>query len=157
VESKEAKGWMVDLGLKDGARGFIRLGDFELKLGDLAQVVVKSASTKVVKCELLSDASQTVSTDETEVTIHTLKPGYLVNAKVNKLMENGLELRFLKGMTGTVFADHLDRPSISSYKVSDKVIARVTHVDVSSKSVTLSALPHIVGLTPSHFSELKVG
>jgi len=43
---------------------------------------------------------------------HTLRPGFLVNAKVAKLFENGLELSFLGGMTGTVFVDHIGRDSI---------------------------------------------
>ena len=97
-----------------------------------------------------------MATDETEFSIHTLKPGFLVSAKVSKLYENGLELRFLKGMTGTVFADHLDRPSISAYKVADKVKARVISVDASSKTVTLSLLPHIIALELQS-SSFKIG
>lgn len=71
-----------------------------------------------------------------------------MTAKVNKLFENGLELRFFKGMIGTVFADHLPKPSISEYKVSESVKARIISVDVASKKITLSLLPHIVDLKP---------
>lgn len=30
-----------------------------------------------------------------EITLHNLKPGFLVNAKVSKLLENGIEVTFL--------------------------------------------------------------
>lgn len=98
------------------------------------------------------------------MTIHTVKPGYLVNAKVSKLFENGIELSFLGGMNGTVFADHMDKGSIASYKVGEKVKARVISSDVASKTITLSMLPHIVALKPQTpttkvgetFKEVKV-
>lgn len=113
-------------------------------------VVVRSIASKLIKCELLADQAktQTVQTEENVVTIHTVKPGYLVNGKVSKLFENGIELSFLGGMNGTVFADHMDKGSIASYKVGEKVKARVISTDVASKTVTLSLLPHIVALKP---------
>lgn len=115
---------MVELGFKDGAKGFIKAEDKTLTPGTLVTIVVKSASSKLVKCEVFGSTEtkqQTVAVDEQEVGIHMVKPGFLVNAKVNKLFENGLELRFLKGMTGTVFADHLVKPTISGYRVSEQV------------------------------------
>ena len=57
--------------------------------------------------------------------MHTLKPGYLVSAKIVKLFENGLELSFLGGMKGTVFVDHLNKDSIAKYKTGEKIQARV--------------------------------
>jgi ribosomal protein S1 len=70
---------------------------------------------------------------------HTLRPGFLVNAKVSKLFENGLEISFLGGMTGTVFADHTDRDSISSFKVGEKVKAHYPFfVKSSCESTTKS-------------------
>ena len=78
----------------------------------------------------------------------------MVNAKVAKLFENGLEISFLGGMTGTVFADHTERDSIANFKVGEKVKARVTAHDVSSKTTTLSLLSHIVNLQPKVLSEL---
>jgi len=62
-----------------------------------------------------------VKTDLAQVTPHTLKPGFLVSAKVQKLYENGLELTFLGGMTGTVFADHLSKAASTKYKLGEKV------------------------------------
>jgi len=51
----------------------------------------------------------------------TLKAGYLVNAKVSKLFENGVGLSFLGGMTGTVFVDHLARESPHKFKVGERL------------------------------------
>lgn len=145
VESKETKGYVLNLGFKDGAKGFLKNDGVERPQGSLVFIVVKAATSKVIKCDPLNEQTldQTVATDENEHSVHTVKPGYLVSAKVTRVFDNGLELRFLKGMTGTVFTDHLDK---SGYKVSDKVKARVISVEVSSKTVTLSMLPHIVGL-----------
>lgn len=106
-------------------------------------MTIASVSNKLLKCD--SDIMQCVqSTESVLVNEHTLRPGFLVNAKVAKLFENGLELSFLGGMAGTVFVDHIGRESISSFKVGEKVKARVTAHDVQSKVTTLSLLDHIV-------------
>lgn len=110
VESKEAKGYMIDLGFKDGAKGFVKSSE-DLPLNSHQFVIVNSSTSKLIKCDLLSDEakSQVVSTAENELSLHTIKPGFLVDAKVSNIFENGIELRFLKGTTGTVFCDHLDK------------------------------------------------
>jgi hypothetical protein len=53
VESKEEKGYFLNLGFKDGAKGFLAFQtDNDFVKGDLVHVNVKSASSKLVKCEL---------------------------------------------------------------------------------------------------------
>lgn len=64
-----------------------------------------------------------------DITIHNLKPGFMVNAKVSKMLENGIELSFLGGFKGTVFIDHLDKVDSSKYKVGEKLSARVIAID----------------------------
>lgn len=153
VESKEEKGYFLSIGFKDGAKGFLKFSGQNYSVGELIQVTVASITNKLVKVD--SDIMQSVQTTESVlVNEHTLRPGFLVNAKVAKLFENGLEISFLGGMTGTVFADHTDRDSISSFKVGEKVKARVTGHDVQSKSTTLSLLSHIVNLQPKALSEV---
>ena len=102
-----------------------------MTVGSLVQVIVQSKTSKVIKCELLNKTEAdedtplvrpAVKTDMAQVTPHTLKPGFLVNAKMQKIFENGLEVSFLGGMTGTVFADHMGK---SKYKVGEKVQAMV--------------------------------
>jgi ribosomal protein S1 len=75
----------------------------------LVQVAVKNvmSGSKIIKCDLSIKDQSPVSNKE--FTIHNLKPGFLVSAKVSKVLENGIELSFLGGFNGTVFVDHLDR------------------------------------------------
>lgn len=157
VESKEDKGYILSLGLKDGTKGFVKCNHSETQLGALVPVLVKSMASKLIKCELFveTNKTQTVQSDETAVTVHTLKPGYLVAAKVAKLFENGIELSFLGGMSGTVFADHLDKASISNYKVGEKLRARVISTDIANKTSTLSLLPHLIDFKSVH--SIQVG
>lgn len=70
-----------------------------------------------------------------EITIHNLKPGFMVNTKVSKVLENGIELGFLGGFKGTVFIDHLDKNDPSKYKVGEKISARIIAVDPQAQSV----------------------
>lgn len=76
-------------------------------------------------------------------------------------MENGLELSFLGGITGTCFIDHISfGTKISDYKVGQKVLARVISADAVSKAVTLSLKSHIVNWRTSAEESakgLKVG
>jgi ribosomal protein S1 len=64
-----------------------------------------------------------------EVTLHNIKPGFLVSAKISKILENGLEVSFLGGFTGTIFVDHLDREDVTKYKIGEKLSARIIVVD----------------------------
>lgn len=104
-------------------------------IGSLTQVVIKKvmSSSKIIKCELVSvtrdSPDHTNYMNAKEITIHNLKPGYLVNAKISKLLENGIEVGFLGGFKGTIFTDHLDKCDPSKYKVGDKLSARIIMVD----------------------------
>lgn len=106
------------------------------------------ASSKVIKCELVNGGKEEGAAQKPlnskEFTIHNLKPGFLVAAKVQRILDNGIELYFLGGFTGTVFADHLDKGEPSKYKLGDKVTARVVSVDTTTQAITLSLLPHLL-------------
>jgi ribosomal protein S1 len=84
--------------------------------------------------------------NEKEITLHNLKPGYLVNGKISRLLENGIEVGFLTGFKGTIFTDHLDKCDPSKYKVGEKLSVRIIMVDPQSQSISLSILPHILKL-----------
>ena len=56
-----------------------------------------------------------------QVTPYTLKPGFLVSGKIQKLYENGVEVTFLGGMSGTIFADHLPKSNMTKYKMGEKI------------------------------------
>ena len=125
VESKEAKGYIINLGFKDGSKGFLKVSKDEgaekakkkgLKTGQIVQVVVRNVieTSKVIKCDQLKPGSHGAAEDcilpapedKAPVTASHLKPGFLVNAKVQRVFDNGVELTFMRGITGTCFADH---------------------------------------------------
>jgi len=59
VESKETKGYMVDLGLKDKAKAFVKFDKAasvaeEKQVGDLVHVIVQRKTSKVIRCAFLS-------------------------------------------------------------------------------------------------------
>ena len=102
VESKEAKGYLLNFEFRDRSKGFLKFGDNteNLKIGQTVTVVVKSvvASSKVIKCELLSKANNkecvqqaneesNLVDNDFRLTAAHLKPGFLVSAKVSKLFE----------------------------------------------------------------------
>jgi hypothetical protein len=120
IESKEAKGYTVDLGFRDRTKAFLKMADDDsktMKRGKLVHIVVKNVikASKVLKCEILSQknldcvqqtANDSLSTGDSVLTISQLKPGFLVSAKVSKQFDNGVEMTFLGGMSGTCFVDH---------------------------------------------------
>ena len=108
-------------------------------------MVVKNVmgSSKIIKCELSGKDEQSPISVK-ELTIHNMKPGFLVNAKVARVLENGIELNFLGGFSGTVFIDHLVKGDPSKYKPGEKLTARIVSVDQMTQSITLSTLPHLV-------------
>lgn len=85
------------------------------------------ANSKVIKTELATEVSKHLNNKET--TIHNLKPGTMVSGKVSGIMDNGIEVSFLTGFKGTIFADHLDKESSQKYKVGEKINARIIFVD----------------------------
>lgn len=155
VESKEAKGFVVDFGFKDKTMGFMKEKegiDASAIVGKRVQVIVTKviASSKIIKCELLTSENRNECVQQVEnaqeehkLQVAQLKPGFLVSAKVSKQFENGVELTFLGGLTGTVFQDHMDQ-NLRDAKVGAKVSARIISADPLAKRVTLSTLPHIV-------------
>ena len=46
-------------------------------------------SSKVAKCEHMEEPSKN-TINAKEMTIHNIKPGFLVNAKIAKILENGV-------------------------------------------------------------------
>lgn len=179
VESKEAKGFILNLGFRDQTKGFMKFSpeanERLLKAGSIT-VLVKSvvSASKVVRCELLTEQNcvecvqqkeesvmNNIESDNSTTPQH-VRPGFLVSGKVSKSYENGVEITFLGGITGTCFADHLDEDmSLDKYKIGTKVTTRIISVDPVSKQITTSMKKSIVGWSTKHveqtLSNLKVG
>ncbi len=134
IASKEAKGFLISFGLRDKAQGFLPFAPSteHLAAGEIVQVVVKNVvpGSKIIKCELSNKEASPLNNKE--LTIHNIKPGFLVSGKVQRTLQNGIELGFLGGFSGTVFIDHLDRPEPTKYKVGEKLNARIVSVDASN-------------------------
>lgn len=60
VESKESKGYMIDLGLKDKAKAFVKFEKAETaaadekQVGDLVHVIVQRKTSKLIRCAFLA-------------------------------------------------------------------------------------------------------
>lgn len=151
IESKEAKGYLVNFGMKDHTKGFVSFSDKSstLQVGQLALIIVKGVTkgSKVIKCEVLNkDNAGGFATNKNELTQHNVKPGFLVNSRVSSLFENGIEVSFLGGFNGTIFVDHLAKQDINKYKIGEKVTARIIAVDPITKNISLSMLDHLINL-----------
>lgn len=64
IESKEAKGFVLHFGMRDGTKGFLKFEDCgsdhsRIKEGQLVPVLTKKviSSSKVVKCQLLTQTN----------------------------------------------------------------------------------------------------
>ena len=146
VEAKEEKGYICDIGFKDGCKAFLKEEKSgKLKVGQMVNVVVKSVmnAAKIIKCDLfdkdvdVEDAPTMRCSNETgqPLTLAHIKPGFLVSARVQRVYENGLELSYAGGLVGNVFADHIenDAHAPSHYKVGAKLPARIISVDTLGK------------------------
>ncbi|BDA47226.1 probable protein RRP5 homolog [Coccomyxa sp. Obi] len=83
------------------------------------------------------------------LTIGSLLPGMLVNARVRSVLSDGLLVSFLTYFNGTIDCFHLGQELPSSdwqkgYEAGARVRARIIYVDPVSKRVCLSLLPHLV-------------
>jgi len=122
------------------------------------QVFVESKTSKVLKCVPVdaTSAQSSVQTSLSAVSLHTLKPGFLVKGKVSKLFDNGFMMTFLGGLQGTVFIDHVNRQSsLKGLKVASKVTARVITADPALKTASLSLLPHLLSLKTGSEAEAQ--
>jgi hypothetical protein len=77
----------------------------------------------------------------------------LVNAKVLQQLENGIKVAFLSGIEGTIFVDHCPN-ALKSYKVGDKILARVISTDILTKRITLSLKENLVKFQKANFGGL---
>ena len=66
--SKEAKGFLINFGLKDKSQGFLPFDSQteHLQIGKIVQVAVKQvmASSKIIKCELVTKDSHPLNNKE---------------------------------------------------------------------------------------------
>ena len=145
VEKKEEKGYIVDLCFKDHSKGFLNFKDYdgpEFILGTQVSIIVKSSkssSQKIIKVKhesTVSEVSETTMKGKT-VNYEYIKPGFLVNCTVSKVVDNGVLVEFCNGISGGIFLDHL-KQGLNKYKPKLEILARVVTVDFEQKRIGLS-------------------
>jgi hypothetical protein len=73
IESLETKGYMIDLGLKDESKAFVKFPkNTEKRLTEktLVQVLVASKTSKLIRCSLLTNNTASSVEDEDDATKH---------------------------------------------------------------------------------------
>lgn len=157
VESKEGKGYIIDLCLKDQTKAFLNFKDFkgkELQEGEAVTIILKgsmSKSQKIIKCihhSAIENIEDWVINANSEINFECVKPGFLVEGRIESIVDNGLNISFGRGVNGVIFIDHLSR-DLSKYKKKKKILARVISVDFEKKRIGLSELENIIQLKPS--------
>ncbi|KAI8806617.1 hypothetical protein BJ742DRAFT_679848, partial [Cladochytrium replicatum] len=153
VQSQEDHGYVIDLGIA-GMNGFLSNDG----ASEYIERVNKGKTVSPHLCNLHHRLICTQVPPSHVLTFETLKPGQLVQAKIDSHLSNGLLLSFLGFFKGTVDLFHLDRtilpvdgdidkPLANAYKANSKLRARVLYVDRERKRVGLSLKPHVVQWT----------
>lgn len=146
VKSVEDHGYLVDFGIK-GTTGFLMKKNAAKKYleGSIVDVLVKSMKHEghAIVTGIPKDVETSVTDEWSGVNIASLLPGYLVNAKVGKILSDGIIVSFLTFFNGTVDPFHLGQ-DVSKFQEGQKVKARILFCDVEAKKIGLSLLPHLV-------------
>jgi len=84
---------------------------------------------------------------------NALTVGMMFNATVDKIVQNGIVVKFLISFAGVVDFYSLGRPFADgewqkTVNIGDTIQARVVYVDHGSKSIRLSARPHVLDVKP---------
>eukprot|EP00762_Andalucia_godoyi_P001729 ANDGO_07060.mRNA.1 rRNA biogenesis protein RRP5 len=154
IKSVEEHGYVVSFGLKnDDCVGFLpKLKDSDLRVGQLLFVAVTSTNGRVVAVTRMNVESACVSPKllpgSSSFSFDSIKPGFLVEASVEKMFALGCTVRFLTDFVGSVDVFHLpfvpdtlDADAISrGIKSGNCEVsrARVMWVDAVNKIIGLS-------------------
>ncbi|MEW5309979.1 MAG: hypothetical protein WDW38_001817 [Sanguina aurantia] len=119
VKSVEDHGYILGFGIK-GVRGFLKRKEHErvfgegapLLTGALVEVAVTSVAdrTNIVVTSDTTAVAAAMSTEWAGQSLSALQPGALVNARVRKVLNDGLMVSFLTFFHGTV--DHFHLPPL---------------------------------------------
>lgn len=150
VESVEDHGYLVDIGLS-GTKAFLpkksTASKQDLNVGQYVSIQIEEVKNdgRVVR---LSQNPQVLAkacaTAQHGWTLDTLLPGLLIRARVKRVTPHGLIVTFLSSFTGVVDFLHLDEDKASTYSQGQEVLARVLHVEPSTRHVSLSLRSHLL-------------
>jgi len=148
VKSVEDHGLLCNLGL-GRVTGFIKDStSLALQVGQPFEAAVTRVHNNVAHLDVSPDVvTAAVLADRKGLNLATLQPGPLVQVEPDReLADGGLVVRFLGMLQGTIDVFH---------RGLGGGIARVLWVDPATKTVGLSALPHVLARNGAYAAERK--
>ncbi|XP_077102303.1 protein RRP5 homolog [Siphateles boraxobius] len=150
VESVEDHGYLVDIGII-GTKAFLPKKSIaskqDLNVGQYVSVLIEEVKNdgRVVRlCQNPQVLAKACATAQHGWTLDTLLPGLLIRACVNRVTPHGLIVTYLSSFTGVIDFLHLDEDKASTYSQGQEVLARVVHVEPSTRHVSLSLRSHLL-------------
>lgn len=150
VESVEDHGYLVDIGIS-GTKAFLPKKSIaskqDLNVGQYVSILIEEVKNdgRVVRlCQNPQVLAKACATAQHGWTLDTLLPGLLIRACVKRVTPHGLIVTYLSSFTGVVDFLHLDEDKASTYSQGQEVLARVLHVEPSTRHVSLSLRSHLL-------------
>jgi len=135
------------------------------RVGDLLTCVVSDVTHSSHTVKLSADPASVRKAQlkalprKAVVPFPQVKPGMLVNSRVLRVISNGVYVQLLGVFTGTVDFFHLLQPATAGWKQGysegQRLRCRVLFVDLTSKTIGLSAAPHVVKLQAVQFDGVR--
>ncbi|XP_051723103.1 protein RRP5 homolog [Ctenopharyngodon idella] len=163
VESVEDHGYLVDIGIS-GTKAFLpkksTASKQDLNVGQYMSILIEEVKNdgRVVRLTQNPQAlAKAVATIQHGWTLDAILPGLLIRGRVKRVTPHGLIVTYLSSFTGVVNFLHLDDDKASTYSQGQEVLARVLHVEPSTRHVSLSLRSHLLppggGVLDKYFSE----
>ncbi|KAF9991646.1 rRNA biogenesis protein rrp5, partial [Entomortierella chlamydospora] len=180
IQSVEDHGYIVSLGMH-GLHGFIKNSeakmyqriknnDKPLAVGQVLAFSVLSMESNKKTVQLTVDSLKvsraTLADDFSFSEIGSVMPGDVIEAHVTEIQDIGAVCKFMGHFDATIDYFHTSQDMITSkkqleetYKVNDKVRARVLYIDLASHPtrIGLSNTKHVMGLTQPNTTENELG
>lgn len=161
VASKEDHGYLISTGMS-GVIFFLPfkavpevLGGRDIPVGRPIDCVVESVneSARSVTLRAHVKAVSEATARGSQLSFLALRAGMLVNAIVEKVVQNGLIVNFLGLFHGVIDSHSLPRPVASPADLpllakGTVQLARIVFINHATKSVRLSLRPHVVDMRP---------
>eukprot|EP01127_Copromyxa_protea_P015153 TRINITY_DN4315_c0_g1_i2.p1 TRINITY_DN4315_c0_g1~~TRINITY_DN4315_c0_g1_i2.p1 ORF type:complete len:1841 (+),score=598.44 TRINITY_DN4315_c0_g1_i2:315-5837(+) len=165
IKSEEDHGYVVSVGI-EGLSGFVKREDIKspihngykkpILLGQVFQFSIKANNKPVLS--LCANFDQQSKAETKSVSdIRQIQPGMLVNARVDSALDNGIIVRFLQNITGTVDFYHFNKlvkkeDIVNTFKKKQHVLCRVIFsIEEEIIRIGLSLLPQTVQFAPVEF------
>ncbi|EGF78009.1 hypothetical protein BATDEDRAFT_13567 [Batrachochytrium dendrobatidis JAM81] len=162
VTSKEDHGYILSLGIK-GVSGFLKnehasayLSSKNLLGKTFCLVSLNLEYTKIISLTFFDLFYMTE--------LSHIRPGSLVTATIQDVLENGLALHIFKFFSATIDWFHLGNGHISDkndiknqFKKGQKVASRVLYLNTAEKKIGLTLIPELILQKSPNFKSFEIG